>query len=39
MVTDRGQATASGLYLWTVEDHTGGAVQRGKLLIVRSDRE
>jgi len=39
MVTDRGQATASGLYLWTVEDHTGGPVQRGKLLIVRSDRQ
>jgi hypothetical protein len=25
--------------MWTVEDHTGGPVQRGKLLVVRSDRE
>src|SRR5262245_16340226 len=39
LVTDRGQATATGLYVWTVEDHTGGPVQRGKLLVVRSDRE
>ena len=39
LITDRGQATASGLYIWTVEDHTGGPVQRGKLLVIRSDRE
>jgi len=39
LITDRGQAVASGLYLWTVEDHTGGPVQRGKLLVVKSDRE
>jgi len=39
LITDRGQATATGLYMWTVEDHTGGPVQRGKLLVVRSDRE
>jgi hypothetical protein len=39
LITDRGQATATGLYMWTVEDHTGGPVQRGKLLVVKSDRE
>lgn len=39
LITDRGQAVASGLYLWTVEDHGGGTVQRGKLLVVKSDRE
>jgi hypothetical protein len=39
LITDRGQAAATGLYMWTVEDHTGGPVQRGKLLVVRSDRE
>jgi len=39
LITDRGQAAATGLYVWTVEDHTGGPVQRGKLLVVRSDRE
>jgi hypothetical protein len=39
LITDRGQATATGLYMWTVEDHTGGPIQRGKLLVVKSDRE
>ncbi len=39
LITTRGQAAATGLYLWTVEDHTGGATQRGKLLIVKADRE
>lgn len=39
LITQRGQAAATGLYLWTVEDHTGGPTQRGKLLIVKSDRE
>lgn len=39
LVTQRGQAAASGLYLWTVEDRDGGATQRGKLLIVKADRE
>ena len=39
LITDRGQAVASGLYIWTVEDHTGGPVQRGKLLVVKADRE
>jgi hypothetical protein len=39
LISDRGQAVASGLYLWTVEDRTGGRVQRGKLLVVKADRE
>jgi hypothetical protein len=39
LISDRGQAIASGLYVWTVEDHGGGPVQRGKLLVVKSDRE
>ncbi len=39
LISDRGQAIASGLYLWTVEDHAGGPTQRGKLLVVKSDRE
>ena len=39
LISDRGQAVASGLYLWTVEDPDGGPTQRGKLLVVKSDRE
>lgn len=39
LITDRGQAAASGLYLWVVEDVVAGNVQRGKLLLVKSDRE
>jgi len=39
LITDRGQAAATGLYIWTVEDKTGGPAQRGKLLVVRADRE
>ena len=39
LISDRGQAVASGLYLWTVEDQDGGPTQRGKLLVVKSDRE
>jgi len=38
LVTRRGQAAASGLYLWSVEDG-GGKKQVGKVLIVKSDRE
>ena len=38
LVTKRGQAAASGLYLWSVED-AGGKKQVGKVLIVKSDRE
>ena len=39
LISDRGQAIATGLYLWTVEDRSGGGMQRGKLLVVKSDRE
>jgi hypothetical protein len=38
LVTRRGQAAASGLYLWSVEDGSGKR-QLGKILIVKSDRE
>ncbi len=39
LITRRGQAAATGLYLWSVEDRTGGKTQVGKFLIVKSDRE
>ena len=39
LITARGQAAATGLYLWVVEDLDGGKVQRGKLLLVKSDKE
>jgi hypothetical protein len=39
MISDQGQAVASGLYLYAVEDLAGGETQRGKFLIVKSDRE
>jgi len=39
LISDRGQAIATGLYMWTVEDRSNGHVQRGKLLVVKSDRE
>jgi hypothetical protein len=39
LITKEGQAAASGLYLWAVEDRATGAVERGKFLIVKSDRE
>jgi len=39
LISDRGQAIASGLYVWSVEDRDSGRVQRGKLLVVKSDRE
>jgi hypothetical protein len=39
LVTRRGQAAATGLYLWSVEDHDSGKTQVGKVLIVKSDRE
>ncbi len=39
MITDLGQAAASGLYLYAVEDEASGDVQRGKFLVVKSDRE
>ena len=39
LVTRRGQAAATGLYLWSVEDRGTGKRQVGKILIVKSDRE
>jgi hypothetical protein len=39
LVTRRGQAAASGLYLWSVEDRATSKRQLGKILIVKSDRE
>lgn len=39
LITARGQAAASGLYVWSVEDRDSGAMSRGKLLLVKSDRE
>lgn len=39
LITARGQAAASGLYVWSVEDRDTGAMSRGKLLLVKSDRE
>ena len=39
LVTRRGQAAATGLYMWSVEDHDSGKTQVGKVLIVKSDRE
>jgi hypothetical protein len=39
LITRQGQAAATGLYLWAVEDRHGGKRQSGKFLIVKSDRE
>ena len=39
MITSQGQAAASGLYLFAVEDRETGRMERGKFLIVKSDRE
>jgi hypothetical protein len=39
LITREGQAAASGLYLWSVEDRDSGRTERGKFLIVKSDRE
>jgi hypothetical protein len=39
LITDQGQAIASGLYLFAVEDLDTGEVSRGKFLVVKSDRE
>ena len=39
LITDQGQAIASGLYLFAVEDLDSGRVQRGKFLVVKSDIE
>jgi hypothetical protein len=39
LITSGGQAAATGLYLFSVEDLDSGTVERGKFLIVKSDRE
>ena len=39
MITREGQAAATGLYLYSVEDLGGGGRTIGKFLIVKSDRE
>ena len=39
MITSGGQAAATGLYIFSVEDLDSGRVSRGKFLIVKSDRE
>ena len=39
LITRRGQAAATGLYMWSVEDKDTGKPQIGKMLLVKSDRE
>ena len=39
LITRSGQAAATGLYLFSVEDLDRGTVTRGKFLVVKSDRE
>lgn len=39
LITDQGQALATGLYMYAVEDTDSGRVSRGKFLVVKSDRE
>jgi hypothetical protein len=39
LITREGQAAATGLYLYSVENHATGKRQVGKFLIVKSDRE
>jgi hypothetical protein len=39
LITEQGQAIATGLYLFAVEDLDSGEIHRGKFLVVRSDRE
>ncbi len=39
MITRAGQAAATGLYLWSVQDLDADRVSRGKFVIVKSDRE
>ena len=38
MITNQGQAAATGLYLWSVTDDATGKRSVGKFLIVKSDR-
>jgi hypothetical protein len=39
LITTQGQAIATGLYVFSVEDVDTGRVSRGKFLVVKSDRE
>jgi len=39
LISSHGQAVATGLYLYSVEDLATGRVSRGKFLLVKSDRE
>ncbi len=39
LITELGQALATGLYMFSVEDTESGNVSRGKFLVVKSDRE
>lgn len=39
LITSDGQAIASGLYIFSVEDLDSGSYERGKFLVVKSDRE
>jgi hypothetical protein len=39
LISREGQAVASGVYLFAVRDADTGAVQRGKFLVIKSDRE
>jgi hypothetical protein len=39
LITEQGQALATGLYMFSVEDLESGKVSRGKFLVVKSDRE
>jgi hypothetical protein len=39
LISREGQAVASGLYIYTVEDTQTGDIQRGKFVILKSDRE
>jgi hypothetical protein len=39
LISREGQAVASGIYLFAVRDADTGQVQRGKFLVIKSDRE
>ena len=39
MITRQGQAVATGLYMWAVQDKRSGKRQTGKFLVLKSDRE
>lgn len=39
LISRQGQAVASGLYIFSVRDSESGNVQRGKFLVIKSDRE